>query len=238
LFDKERRRVEYIYGVVHDITPRKEAEHRLRSLAGELVQTEERERRRMATYLHDVIGQSLTLSYLKLHLWQKHERPDDPELDEIRGILDQVLQDAHSLTFDLCPPIIYELSLGEALAWLANQLRNQHKVPIHMEFCEEKVFVAQELHVLLFQAARELLVNAIKHANAEWLRLELCRVDGRVRIVVSDNGVGFDPTTRSQFGGGFGLFNIRDRLSDFGAALDIDSVPGSGTQITILVDAK
>jgi len=236
VYDKEGTRVEYIYGVVHDITARKESEQRLRSLAGELVKTEERERRRMATYLHDVIGQTLTLSYLKLHRWQKKEQPGNQALDEILGILDQIMKDAHSLTFDLCPPIIYELSLGDALGWLTTRLEKQHGVVIETHFTEEKLFVAQELHVLLFQAVRELLVNSIKHADAEHRIVELHRSNGMVRILVADDGVGFDPGTSEMYPdkeGGFGLFNIRERLSDFGAVLDIDSTTGKGTRITI-----
>ncbi len=239
LCDPAGNRVEYIFGVVSDITPRKESEQRLRSLAGDLVKTEERERRRMATYLHDVIGQTLTLSYLKLHRWQKRNRPDDPVLDEIRATLDQAIRDAHTLTFDLCPPIIYELSLTEALAWLVERLQAQYESAIETEFDEEKIAVSSELHILLFQAVRELLVNSIKHAEAGRIRLALRRTEGRVWIDVSDDGVGFDPKTlavRSKEGSGFGLYNIRERLADFGARLEIDSTPGEGTRIAIEVD--
>lgn len=233
-------RVEYIYGVVHDITERKETEQRMRSLAGDLVRTEERERRRMAVFLHDVIGQTLTLSYLTLHRWQKKEhRDDDPVLDDIRTMLDQVLKDTHTLTFDLCPPIIHELSLGEALEWLVERLQNQHGVIISTAIDPRTFGLSSELHTLLFQAVRELLVNSIKHADARSIRLSLHRSGNCGVITVSDDGIGFDPdklSLQSKDGSGFGLFSIRVRLSDFGAKLDIDSKQGDGAQVRITFD--
>ncbi|MCZ7554928.1 MAG: PAS domain-containing protein [Bacteroidia bacterium] len=231
--------VTQVYGIARDITQRKASSERLRCLAGDLVQTEERERRRMATFLHDVISQSIALAYLKLHRWQKRAAPDDAALDEVRGMLDHVIEDAHTLTFDLCPPIIHELNLAEAITWQVRQLQRQHGVELLTSYNGIDVRVDPELHVLLFRAVRELIVNALKHAQALHIRVEVQRDLDMVILRVIDDGVGF-PTGQSDAGdeedrGGFGLRNIRRRLSDFGIDVVVESTPREGSAVSLCV---
>ena len=94
------------------------------------------------------------------------------------------------------------------------------------------------LGVALFRAARELLFNVVKHAHVPSARIDVSRsADGRVQVVVRDDGVGFDPESvmaGSGTEGGFGLLSVRDHLDLLGGQLDVDSSPGCGTSIRIL----
>lgn len=224
-----RRRREYVRDLY-------ESRERLKSLAEELVHTEERERRRMATFLHDVIGQGMSLAYLKLQRWQKREAPASSDVDDVRWILDHVIQDAHTLTFELCPPIIHDLDLAEAITWQVRQLQRQHDLRLYTAFNGYRVRVSPELHVLVFRAVRELVVNAMKHAQATTIGVEMSCTSERLSICVVDDGVGFpdhllgDQASMTDAGdcGGFGIQSIRRRLADFSTELEIANRNGHG----------
>jgi len=98
--------------------------------------------------------------------------------------------------------------------------------------------VDEETRVMLFRCVRELLFNVVKHARSASARVHLGRTgDGRVRIVVSDQGVGFKPEDLRDLegnGAGFGLFSLRQRLELLGGRLDVDAAPGSGASFTII----
>ena len=91
---------------------------------------------------------------------------------------------------------------------------------------------------MLFRSVRELLFNVVKHAKVANARVELSlTADGRVRLTVSDEGVGFDPETLRAWDGtdqGFGLFSLRERLELLGGRLDVESAPGRGASFTII----
>lgn len=227
-------------GTASEITERKHAEEKLRLLASELSSTEERERRRLASYLHDTIGQTLAFSKMKIRLLQKSSTPHelDSRLQEIRDLIDQSIADTRSLTYELSPPILYELDFVAALEWLMNQIAGKHHLEITLEDDKRPKLIGDELRIFLFHATREVLVNAAKHAEATRVVISLRESDGYILLKVQDNGVGFDSSRASpaaDMNGGFGLFNIRERLRSIGGMLDIDSVPGRGTSVSITV---
>ncbi len=222
-----------------DITDRKEAEGKLRSLASELSLTEERERRRMATYLHDVIGQTLALSKMKIGGLQKAQLPvpQQESLQDIRELIDQSITNTQTLTFELCPPILYELSFEAAIEWLTERMHAQQGLAI--EFRDDRLPkpMSEDIRVMLFQAVREVLVNIVKHARASHAVVMLARRGATISIDITDDGIGMNASrarNASLDGGGFGLFNIRERLSYLGAKLEIASGDGSGTRVSIV----
>jgi PAS domain S-box-containing protein len=226
-------------GTASDITERKLIEQKLRLLTSELSITEERERRRMASYLHDVIGQTLTLCKLKIRSIQRSTSSDSSErtLQELRELIEQSITNTQSLTFELCPPILYELNLESAIEWLAEQFQMQHSMIFEVEDDGRPKPVRIEDRVILFQAVREVFMNVVKHSGAKKVRIRVGREDSTIRIVIHDDGVGFDVDAKAipdkAAGGGFGLFNIRERLGSLGGLLSIDSSPEKGTTVSI-----
>lgn len=236
----------YYEGTVEDISERRQAEERidqyqkqLRSLASELSLAEERERRRIANLLHDHIGQMLALAKIKLGSIRNVLGEDElaREIEEIRDHMGQAIKFTRSLTFELSPPILYELGLESALEWLTEQPGGQDS--IRREFESDGTYkpINDGMRVLLFTAVRELLVNVVKHSGASRAKVTVRRVDGNISIHVSDNGNGFNASKRGYHiaeARGFGLFSIRERLHSFGGHMDVRSGIGRGTRIILL----
>ena len=202
--------------------------------------TEERERRRMASYLHDVIGQTLAMCKLKIRSLQRSAVPDASEkaLQELRELIEQSIHNTQSLTFELCPPILYELNLEAAIEWLAERFQQQHSITFHVENDRIPKPMSDEARVILFQAVREIFVNIVKHAEARTVNVQMKRDDSSIQIIICDDGVGFDPktvsaVTMSAAKGGFGLFNVRERLMSIGGNLEIQSSSQMGTKVSI-----
>jgi signal transduction histidine kinase len=152
-------------------------------------------------------------------------------------LIDRLMEDTRTLTFELSSPILYELGLEAALGWLVEKTQEEHGLGVMFESHGLSRRLSEDVAVLLFQAVRELLANVIKHARASAVRVTCEQERDDVRIVVEDDGVGFD-AARSvlspTFGGGFGLFSIRERLGSLGGFVEIDSGDGR-TRVTLVV---
>lgn len=225
-----------------DITEQKRTEARLhdyqqqlRRLASEISLAEEKERRRIASELHDGAIQNLALAKIKLGELERGlgREEGSAALDEIRELLELSIHDARSLIFELSPPVLYELGLAAAIEWLGEQFQARYGITCHVLAIQNHAPVNAEIEVVLFQVLRELLVNVVKHANATRVDIALRRLNDRLSLQVSDDGDGFDAAAAvtGSGSGGFGLFNIRERLQLLGATLEIES--GPGTRITV-----
>jgi len=222
-----------------EISERKKAQEQLRSLASELALAEERLRRKIATDVHDHIGQNLAISKIKLE--SLRESASSPELadslDEIGELIAQTIESSRSLTFELSPPVLYELGFEAAVEWLVRQTREQHALSTEFKNDGRAKPLDHDVRVLLFQAVRELLVNVAKHAKARNVTVSTKRIADEIQVSVEDDGVGFDTAkvgSRSYKTGGFGLFSIRERLGHIGGRLDVESRPKQGTRVTLV----
>jgi signal transduction histidine kinase len=218
-------------------------QQQLRLLASQLVNVEERERRRIATDLHDRVGQLLAASKINLGMAQQATR--DPEcsvlIDRIRDYIDQAIGETRLLTFQLSPPILYELGLDAALQYLAEQVGEQHGVRIRTTNELKSMSLDEDARVLLYRAASELLTNVVKHASANHVTVSTHQTDSDIVLCVQDDGIGFDWSekgTKSIKDQGFGLFSIRERLGHIGGRLTIESEFGKGSQICLIVPSK
>ncbi len=214
-------------------------QERLRSLASELVLTEERERRRLATDLHDSIAQNLAISKTKLDALRSRVSSEEfaAGIDEIREILRPAIRDARSLIFQLSPPILYIMGLEAAVESLAEQTQEQHGLVTTFEDDKQPKPLNEDILVLLFRAVRELLINIIKHARASKARISMKRDNSWVRIDIEDDGIGFGPADNDFQGAervGFGLFSLRERLDHLGGSMEIHSQPDQGTRVSLV----
>jgi PAS domain S-box-containing protein len=251
--------VSNVYGVddekvvqcnIRDITDRRQAEERLlayqenlRSLASELSLVEERERRRIASYLHDQIGQSLAAVRMKFGALKQAGGSADIAgmVDEIQALLAWTIRDTRSLTFELSPPILYELGLEAALEWLSERIGEEHGIRIEFTDDAHSKPLEDDVRGLLFRAVDELLINIVKHANTRSGKVSILRDGDHVRILVEDDGVGFDATTigsRTSQDRGFGLFSVRERLRYIGGHVEVESERGHGTRVTLIAPLR
>jgi PAS domain S-box-containing protein len=228
---------------ISDITERKQAEEKLlayqgqlRALASKLSLTEERERHRLATVLHDRIGQNLALCRIKLEMCeaQAAHTPLEPELEGVLGTLKEIIAETRALTFELSPPVLYEVGLDAALNSLAEYIQKQSGIRCVCQIEGEPAPISNDLRAILFQAARELMINAVKHSQANEIFVNLKFENEQAVLIVRDNGRGFRPYANQKANiSGFGLFSLRERLIPFGGACDIRSEPGQGACISL-----
>ncbi len=213
----------------------------LRALASELGNAEQRERKRLARVLHDNIQQLLAAARLQVQ-WLKHET--DPErlgatAQGVEGILREAIDACRSLAVDLSPPVLHEAGLSAALSWLATRMRERHQFAVQVLSDSSAEPRSEELRFLLYECARELLFNAVKHSGAAQVEATLMRnADGRIELTVSDQGRGFDGEllqNRRPDEATFGLFSIQQRLAHVGGHMAIETAPGRGTRITLNV---
>jgi PAS domain S-box-containing protein len=231
-----------IITAVMDITDRKTNEkalldyqERLKSLLSEITIAEERERRRMATDLHDGLSQDLALLRIRLQQTISMTDPGNREsLLEIRNMVDSILENARQVTMELSPPLLYDLGLDAAVEWLTDRIRQRSGLSIALTKHGESESLHDELSVALFRMLRELLQNVEKHADAQRVEIVLRYEADSVSLRVRDDGIGFDSTDQEYLASkGFGLFSIRERINAMHGRLEVLSGPGQGTCITL-----
>jgi PAS domain S-box-containing protein len=235
-----RGRICGFIGAITDLTGQIEAENKLRRLALQLELEQERERRRIATGLHDEVGQVLAVARAKLgQLIEPGAGGDVPaRAAEIRALVDRAIEQTRTLTFELSSPVLRELGFVAAVESLCEQLGKESGVRFRVTAEREPETFGEDLHILLYRAARELCTNVVRHARALHAEVRLHVDRDWIRIVVADDGEGFDASQAARsFGptGGFGLFAIREISRQLGGHFEIESAPGKQTRAVLSV---
>ena len=213
-------------------------QRQLRSLTAELVLAEERERHAAAMALHDSLGPILAFSKRELGILQKSvPQAAADTLKNIGENITQAIEQTRNLTFDLSPPALYTFGLETAVAELTEQFGKEQKLKIIFENTDEPKPLTDHIKILLYRSIREILINIAKHAEAKAVRVSLSRTYDKIKIVVQDDGKGFDVSgleSRSASAKGFGLFSVRERLTHIGGSFTIQSGRGRGTEVVLL----
>jgi PAS domain S-box-containing protein len=216
---------------------------RLRVLANRLGQVEQKERKRLASVLHDHI-QPLVVG-ARMQIWEILRKN---EIDaahktarKIEDILAETLAELRSLTVDLSPSAILNDGLIGGLNWLGTYMAKKFNFKVEFFAKDEIDPISENTCYLLFQCIKELLLNAVKYSGEDHARISVERTkDHKIRIMVADNGQGFDleeVTGTQENMTSLGLFSIEERLKDIGGRMVIDSAPGQGATITLTVPA-
>ncbi len=208
----------------------------LRRLTSELFMAEERSRRAIASDLHDHIGQALAMIRFKLMELQGNAvfSGIDGNVGDLKKLIDQTISYTRSLTFELSPPMLYELGLEAAIEWLAKQFSEKYSLKISFHDDKKQKQLTDDMKIALFRSVSEILMNIVKHAEAKHASVSIYNKEGNVAIEVKDDGKGFDVNgLRASRDKCFGLFSIKERLKYLGGRLDIVSEKGKGTCITI-----
>lgn len=220
-------------------------QQQLRRLSSALVQTEERERRRISTALHDGIAQTLAAAKIKLGAIRSSLAAGETarQVDETRDLISAAIKETRSLTFELSLPVLYEIGLKPALEWLAEQFNKKFGLQISVDGdgCEQGLEIPER--VFLFQALRELCFNVVKHARATHATVSIRREQdpGGIRCDIADNGIGFNAkqgTQRPDGEMGFGLFSIREQLRQYGGTFTLETNPGCGTRVVLRLPSR
>src|SRR5881227_877344 len=216
-----------------------ERAQKLRLLSTQLSLAEEAERRRIAEMLHEDLQQLLVAARMQLAaLCRTRDASErEPIAREIADVLERSFKLTRSLSVELAPPVLYEHGLAAALEWLAAETRKKYNIEVTVEADFSANPKTADVRIFLFRAVRELLLNSAKHAGGSAVQITMQhRRPGKVRIIVADDGPGFDRNSLDDKRTGsqtVGLPNIRDRVSNFGGEFHINSGPMRGTRITL-----
>jgi signal transduction histidine kinase len=216
-----------------DTTERVLAQQKLRELTAELVRAEEKERARIADILHEDLQQILVAAQYTLS--GLHALPRDEQIQTSRRLMDMLtkaVETSRFVTTALRPPALYELGVGAAFFWLAEQMKQKHGLTVDLQVAVAAEPASLDVRIFIFQAVRELLFNVVKHAGVSLVHVRMGLDDhDRIQVEVCDAGAGF-PDSKIQ-PRGFGLFSIRERVGLLGGRLDIQSAVGKGTRVCL-----
>lgn len=208
----------------------------LQTLAVELIEAEERERRRIAELLHEDLQQMLAAAKMQLQA-VCDTLTDDTLLPNVEQLLEASIGKTRQLSHELSPPVLYHSGLVASLEWLARQMHEQFGLHVALEVHQEFPFESPLLKMFLFRAVQELLFNTVKHAGVKNVHVHLAGSGTCLMITVSDQGQGFDPGildfARKKLG--LGLLSLRERAHYIGGKLVIESAPGKGARFTLAV---
>ena len=219
------------------------AHERERILVKDLNLTEQRERTRLATELHDYLGQLLVLGKMKISQSRLHAPTTEKRealIEETDTVLSDALTYTRTLVVDLCPPILQESGLPAALRWLSERMQ-RYELSVTVQSDSDDVKLPKDRALLLFQSVRELLMNVVKHAGTDTATVRMEQESGSLCVEVQDLGVGFNLPTPGDHGDNpvssskFGLFSIRERMDAIGGRFEIHSAPGAGTTTTLIL---
>ena len=191
----------------------------------EIAQAVERERRRIARGLHDGVGRQLIEAVRELDRFDA-----DPRTERLRILIEAALDSTRSLTFDLGLPPVGEHGLGGLLETVCRGADARHEIDVFFEEHGEAVELADGVVLVLSQIVRELLFNVVKHAKASTAAVSLRYQSNKVRITVTDDGIGLIGELSDR---GFGLADSRGRLRDLGGHFEFGSKDGSGTRVVL-----
>jgi signal transduction histidine kinase len=223
--------------LVEDLAQREE---QVRRLAEHMLHVEEMERRRISRELHDEAGQSLLCIRLQMELLEQ-DLPDGEgewktKLRDAREMTERTILEMRRLIAALSPAVLEQLGLGAALRQLVNRFQRLYPT------CEVKLQLAkmgaltQQIEVIAYRLLQECFNNIGKHSGATQVNISLISADGRLRLVVDDNGVGFHIEEAFAKRESFGLSGMRERVALLGGEFRVESrTEGAkkGTKISI-----
>jgi signal transduction histidine kinase len=227
-------RLQSCMAMVEDITQQELAKQSLRQLAGRLIRAQEEERSRIARELHDDLNQRLGL--LAIGLAQLHDSLSKENhelvarLDKVCQQTDDISEDVHRLSHNLHSSILENLGLVPAVRTLCMEFSEQHSIKVEFEEREVPSRFSSEVALCLFRIIQECLRNVARHSRARLARVRLDGDSSEIRLIVEDDGVGFDLAAR-QGKPGLGLVSMRERLRLVGGNICIRSSPSTGTRI-------
>jgi two-component system CheB/CheR fusion protein len=227
-----------------NVTERKEAEDRLRQLSGHLMRVQDEERRRIARELHDSTGQKLAAAKLQIDTLARHAELKAHQASLLEGseLVDEAFQEIRTLSQLLHPPLLDETGLVSATRWMVEGFSNRAKIPVEFQVSGEVGRLPQPVELALFRVTQECLNNIRRHADAKLARVELARTDDTITLQVHDNGKGMPPDLLSSADGkqvmGVGILGMKERLSQLGGTLEIESGKDGTTVRAVLPNRK
>lgn len=209
---------------------------RLHERSSMLIQAQEAERRRIARELHDELGGSLSALDLALEREKNRSAPDPSGLRDLQTTVRRMNDQLRKLLLDLRPSALDELGLYEALEGYVTRFSERTGVEVRCAGgLDRDEYLGEEVETAVFRIVQEALTNVARHAEVNVATLEGRRENGRLEIRIEDEGVGFDVEEVKDRAETVGLSGIRERAGLLGGTFTVESTPGEGTRLTVVI---
>jgi len=217
--------------IAEDISERVETEQ---IILRTIVNTQEKEQERLASDLHDSLGQEL--SAVKLFLTSLDENKDlGPEqlssiIETCKNLLDKSISSLRAICYDLLPSSLENEGVLSALSELTDKLNNQNIIQFHYSF-DNTIKINRTLGKNIFRIVQEFINNSLKYSSASNILIEVTKEKNGIEISLKDDGEGFNP--KSIINAGKGISNMKTRTKAFDGKFDLTSIPGEGTRLRL-----
>ncbi|HLF98214.1 MAG TPA: PAS domain S-box protein [Methylococcaceae bacterium] len=246
----ERGEIAHYGALMEDVTQRKQVEERLgettrqlKILSQQLLDTQEQERKRVASELHDGIGQYLNALKFSLQRERTQSSPAAPGTTqafpyaELALLLQEAIEEVRRMAADLRPAILDDLGIVATVNWFCRRVQTVYShIRFETQIDIREGDVPERLKIVIFRVLQEAMTNVAKHAKATAVQVSLARNEKTLSLDIVDNGAGFDVARimdRKATERGFGLFSMRERVKLSGGDFLVESAPGKGARIAV-----
>ncbi|MFO7784373.1 MAG: response regulator [Thermodesulfobacteriota bacterium] len=236
------RSIRYALDRARTLEALRTGERRQKELSRRLIRTQEEERRRIAKELHDSVGGNLTaVKYALEDRFRRKKHTNEPSqgipMKQIIDAVQETIEEIQNISSNLRPSILDSMGILRALEWTGRKVQELYEgleVKVDCRVSEEQV--PEELKIVLLRVAQESFTNAAKHSGGDEVRLSLFESEGMLKMLIRDNGRGFDleeisAGDQENLSGGMGFESMRERVELSGGTLAILSVPYKGARI-------
>jgi signal transduction histidine kinase len=207
----------------------------LQNLSARLVQAQEEERRSISRELHDEVGQALSGILVELANLTPLLRPDNTaaggKVDEIKREVEESIRVVRNMALLLRPSMLDDLGLVPALEWQAREVSKRSGIWVKVDAANVSEELPEEHKTCVYRVVQEALHNCVQHAAAHNVKITVDQGPVALRLAIEDDGQGFTPRKER----GMGLLGIQERVSHLGGAFAVDSVPGRGTALKVML---
>lgn len=198
-----------------------------------MMEAEEKERTRIARELHDGVGQQLSAAKLNLSAFE-HRLTNEQQHDftPLIQLVDDAVKEVRQISHNMMPSALQKQGLKEALDEFVSKLKLATKVEIRLDVIGLEKRLPSTTETVLYRVVQESVSNALKHAKANNITIQVIAYDEYISLMIEDDGVGFDTT---QTANGIGLKNLTSRVELIGGGIDFDSTLGRGTTVVVSV---
>ncbi len=215
--------------IMRDISHEKDLELRLQKLNSRLIEVQEQERQRIASDLHDSVGQLILAAKINLVSYKGDPEQLADRFPVALSLIDQASQELREIYTNLYPRSLHDLGLESTIRWHARNVLEAHGLRVHLDI-QARQTLPHDLEIRLFRIVQEVFANIVKHARANQVKLTLRAKPAGTQLTIIDDGKGFSP---SQPRTGLGLDSIRRRAESAGGSFSIESAKGKGSKFVV-----
>lgn len=205
-----------------------------------VIDAQEQERKRVAQDLHDGLGQLLSTARLNVSALEDSLDPTDSESDKIwlnaLSLIDESVQEVRNVSHNIMPSALIRLGLVAALREQVAKINRAGKISVKLEIAGMETRLDEAVEITLYRVVQEVMNNAIKHSNAKEIVVSINRAHGKLEVGIKDDGIGLDLQLIKR-STGIGWQNIYSRVELINGVIDMNSSPGAGTNVQVLVPA-